>query len=350
MEGRTLIGSIVALDHYKGRETAAYLVDGRLEDLFIAPLQDVLAPETLCRGKMGRPVKGLGGAFVDLPAKLTGFLRQTKGLRPGAPVLVQVSGLAEPGKAIPLTTRLLFKSRFSIVTPDAPGLNISRQITDQQRLQELSECARLAMAGADPSLGLILRSAADGADIDVITDDIRQMRSRAEAILSDQDGAPEVLVTAPSPHMAAWCNWPSPDTLDDKGGSFERHAIAEAVDALLNPVVGLRNSATMIIERTHAFVAVDVNTGSDTSPAAAMKANIAAIRELPRQLRLRGLGGQVLIDLAPCAKKDRQAIEQSLRAAFRSDGRDTVLAGWTPLGNFELTRKRDRIPLTDLLS
>lgn len=345
-----MIGSVVALDHYKGREAAAYLVDGQLEDLIIAPEHDLLAPETLCRGKMGRPVKGLGGAFVDLPAKQTGFLRQTKGLRPGAPVIVQVGGFAEPGKAIPLTTRLLFKSRFAIVTPGAPGLNISRQITDQQRVKDLSDCARLAMQGADTSLGLILRSASETAQDNVIADDIRLMRHCAEAVLSDLDGRPEVLVAAPPPHLAAWRNWPSPDSLDDRAGSFERHAIPEAIDALLSPAVALMNGASMMIEQTRALVAVDVNTGSDTSPAAAMKANIACIRELPRQLRLRGLGGQVLIDLAPCATKDRQAIEQSLRAAFRSDGRETVLAGWTPLGNFELTRKRDRIPLRDLLS
>ncbi|MCH8466992.1 MAG: ribonuclease E/G [Roseinatronobacter sp.] len=343
-------GSVIALDHYKGREAAARMVDGQLEDLIIAPAEMALAPEAICRAKMGRPVKGMGGAFVDLPGGQSGFLRQTKGTKPGAPVLVQVSGLAEPGKAVPLTTRLLFKSRYAIVTPEAPGLNISRQISDQTRLAELADCARRAMEGADPSLGLILRSACETADDAVIKDDIAQMRGLAETILADLEGTPEILLDAPTPHMAAWRDWPSPDTLDENAGSFARHDITEALDSLLSCDVSLPKGASMVIEPTRALVAVDINTGPDTSPAAALKANIAAIRDLPRQLRLRGLGGLVVLDLAPCAKKERQILEQTLRGAFRSDGRDTVLAGWTPLGNFELTRKRDRMPLRQVLA
>jgi Ribonuclease G/E len=94
---------------------------------------------------------------------------------------------------------------------------------------------------------------------------------------------------------------------------------------------------------------VDVNTGPDTSPAAGLKANIALARELPRQLRLRGLGGQVVLDLAPMPKKDRRVFEDALRAAFRRDDIETVLAGWTPLGHYELQRKRARVPLTDVI-
>ena len=343
-------GSVIALDQYNGREAAARMVDGQLEDLIIAPADMLLAPETICRAKMGRPMKGLGGAFVDLPSGQSGFLRQTKNIRPGAPLLVQVSGLAEPGKAVPLTTRLLFKSRYAIVTPDAPGLNISRQITEPERITALDAIATSAMAGADPALGLILRSACDSADDDVISDDIFQMRALAEAVLADLNGPPEILLDAPPPHLAAWREWPSPDTLDESIGSFSRHDVTEAIDTLLNPEIGLANGASMVIEPTRALVAVDINTGPDTSPAAGLKANIAAIRDLPRQMRLRGLGGLVVVDFAPCAKKDRQILEQALRGAFRSDGRDTVLAGWTPLGNFELTRKRDRMPLRQVLA
>ena len=67
------------------------------------------------------------------------------------------------------------------------------------------------------------------------------------------------------------------------------------------------------------LVAVDVNTGGDTSPAAGLKANMAALRDLPRQLRLRGLGGQVVVDLAPMAKKDRRPVETELRRALKAD-------------------------------
>ncbi len=80
----------------------------------------------------------------------------------------------------------------------------------------------------------------------------------------------------------------------------------------------------------------------DTS---ALKANLATARDLPRQLRCRGLGGQITVDFAPMLKRDRRDLEQLLRSAFRADAIDTVLAGWTPLGHFELQRKRERLPI-----
>ena len=120
----------------------------RLDDVIIDPPDWVIPPESLFRAKLGRPVKGMGGAFFDLPDGQSGFLRQTKGLRPGDPILVQVTGLAEKGKAVPVTTRLLFKSRFAIVTPDAPGLNISRQIDDDDLRADLDALARDCMDGA----------------------------------------------------------------------------------------------------------------------------------------------------------------------------------------------------------
>lgn len=342
-------GSVIALDTWRGREAAARVQDGQLQDLLLAPPSDVLPPETLLRGKLGRPVKGLGGCFVDLPNGQRGFLRQHKGLRPGDPVLVQVSGLAEAGKAIPLTTRLVFKSRHVILTPAAPGLNVSRLIDDPDLRADLEDLARRGMAGADPTLGLILRSACTDTEHDVITAELREMRQLSEAILRDGAGAPELLLTAPGPHELAWRDWDRPDSLDPDTGSFERHAITESAEALLSPHVTLPGGGFAMIEPTSACVAIDVNTGPDTSPAAGLKANIAIVRDLPRQLRLRGLGGQVVIDFAPFPKKERHILEQSLRASFRQEGRDTVLAGWTPLGNFELTRKRDRLPLGSLL-
>ena len=106
----------------------------------------------------------------------------------------------------------------------------------------------------------------------------------------------------------------------------------------------------MFIEATRALVAVDVNTGGDFSFAAGLKANLAAARDLPRQLRLRGLGGQVVIDFAPVGKKDRLSIEQVLTRALRADAIDTNIVGWTPLGHLELQRKRERLPLAVALA
>lgn len=333
-------GSVIALGQIDGREVAALMVDGLLQDLALEA--DGLAPGAILRGVVGRPVKGLGGVFVDLPDGQSGFLRAPKGLAPGQRILVQVSGLAEAGKAVPLTQRLLFKSRHAILTPEAPGLNVSRAIRDEELRGELETLARAGMAGADESLGLILRSVCEAADDATIAEDIAQMRALAEAVLADLNGGPELLVDAPGPHELAWRDWGDVDEVDDGEGALEHSGALDQIEALLSPEVALEGGASLAIEATRALVAVDVNTGADTSPAAGLKASIAAARDLPRQLRLRGLGGMVVIDFAPCPKKDRHVVEQVLGKAFRSDAGEATLAGWTPLGNFELTRRRDR--------
>ena len=121
------------------------------------------------------------------------------------------------------------------------------------------------------------------------------------------------------------------------------------IAALRQDKVGLTGGGNMTVEVTRALIAVDVNTGPDTSPAASLKVNIAAARELPRQLRLRGFGGQVVVDFAPMPKKERAILDQVIRAAFKAEAAETNLAGWTTLGLFEMTRKRDRLPLIELL-
>ena len=332
-------GSTVCLDTWNGVEAAAWIENGRLEDLLID--SDLPRPGTVYRAVADRPVKGQGGMFVKTPDGM-GFLRQVKGLSPGQSLLVQVTGYAEPGKAIPVTTKILFKSRFAIVTPGAPGLNVSRAIKDDDTRDRLLEIAHDIMeGGAD---GLILRSACEGADAEAIAEDVAAMADLAQAVLADSTGGAEKLVEGPGPHDLAWREWPDQGDVDDTPGAFERHGVDEMIDALQSPRVAL-SSGTMFVEPTRALVAVDINTGGDTSPAAGLKANMAAAKDLPRQLRLRGLGGQITLDLAPMGKKDRRGFEAALRAAFRRDTIETALAGFTPLGHYELQRKRDRAPL-----
>ncbi len=338
-------GTVIVLDEIAGRKAAARIVDGQLDDLLIAPKDaDRMVPGAICRAVCDRLVKGQGGMFVKLPGGGSGFLRGARGLRPGQAMLVQVTGWAEDGKATPVTDRVLFKSRYAIVTPGAPGINISRKIRDEEVRVGLMEIAHEAMAGIEGA-GLILRSAAAGADDDAVAADIAAMRDLATAVLADAAGEPELMVEGPDPHELAWRDWDTPEVLAEAPGSFAAHGVDEMIATLQRAELPLSGGSFAFIEPTRALVAVDVNTGADTSPAAGLKANLALARVLPRQLRCRGLGGQITLDLAPMPKKDRRTFEQSLRAAFRADPVDTVLAGWTPLGHFELQRKRERLPL-----
>ncbi|MBU2983643.1 ribonuclease E/G [Lentibacter algarum] len=340
MKGRQII-----LDHLNGREAAALMVDGKLHDFLIDA--DAPRPGTIYRAKALKPMKGQGGIFLETPDG-NAFLRQIKGIAPGDMLNVQLTGYAEEGKALPVTAKLLFKSRYAIVTPDAPGLNISRQIREDDTRDELMLIAKDEMQGND--MGLILRSSCVEAASEDIAEDIRAMAALAHSVVNEAGNTAETLTEGDGPHVQAWRDWAEPADVVTEAGSFETHGVLEALEALQTAEVRLSGGAKLYIEPTRALVAVDVNTGNDGSLAAGLKANFACAKELPRQLRLRGLGGQIVLDLAPMPKKDRRGFEASLRAQLKADGIDTVLAGWTPLGCYELQRKRARLPLSEVLT
>lgn len=339
MKGRSIV-----LDHLGDLEAAALIVDGQLEDLLIDA--EAPRPGTIYRAIADRPVKGQGGMFLKTPDG-PAFLRQIKGLAPGQAILVQVSGYAEPGKALPVTQKLLFKSRYGIVTPGAPGINISRSIKDESERDRLLEIAHDTLDGA--SVGLILRSSCAGAPDDEIAQDVSNMADLATRVLEDSSSEMELLSEGDGPHVLAWRDWVAPADIVTEPGGFEDHGVLDALEGLRAAHVSLGAGASCYVEPTRALVAVDVNTGTDASLAAGIKANMACAKALPRALRLRGLGGQIVLDLAPMPKKDRRAFETALRQSFRTDDVETALVGWTPLGHYELQRKRARLPLSQVL-
>ena len=344
-------GRLIILDQIDGRDCAALIDNGRLTDFLVDPQHAGPRPGTIYRAKTIRPMKGQNGIMLDLGQGQTGYLRQAKGITAGETLLVQVSTHAEGPKASPVSPKLLFKSRYCIVTPHAPGLNVARKTRDEDERDRLLDLAHEALEGADQSLGLIVRSVSEGVDAAAVFEDISAMRNAAEMVLAQPSGEPALLRDAESAAQVAWREWvdPDPDDVMQDEGGLELLGFRDSIDALLTPNAFLSGGAWMSIEPTSALVAVDVNTGSDTSFAAGLKTNLVAARDLPRQLRLRGLGGQIVVDFAPMARKDQRQVEQVLRAGFKADGIETALVGWTGLGHFELQRKRERLPLSELL-
>ncbi|MCY4334633.1 MAG: ribonuclease E/G [Litoreibacter sp.] len=333
-------GLQIVMDHLAGRPAAALMRDGQLDDFLLSPPEDAPpAPGAIFRATADRPLKGQGGMIMTLPGGETALFRGAKGLKHGVKILVQVTSYAEPGKAVTVTDRVIFKGRHAIVTPGAKGINISRQIRDEEERVRLLDIVH--GVGAEGSgFGLILRSGAVGADDAEIAGELEDLLALASAVMADADGAPELLVDASDAQALAWRDWPDAPVVE----GFEVHGVLDALAGLDSDELRM-GDGSLFIEPTRALVAVDVNTGGDFSAAAGLKANLACARALPRQLRLRGLGGQITLDLAPMPKKDRRAFEQALRAAFKADPIETALVGWTPLGHFELQRKRERLPL-----
>jgi len=345
-------GHLVAIDQLNGVGAAARLIDGKLTDLIFDPdATERPAPGAIYRAKTLRAMKGQGGITVDLGDGQRGYLRGAKGIKEGETLLVQVGTYTEAGKAVPVQTKLVFKNRNAIATPDNPGINIARSIKDEEEIVRLKEIAHGVIGEAKAHLGVILRSVSTIASDDDLEADLVTLVELALAVSGDLSGEPELLLDAASAADRAWFEWtdPMPEEVVEEDGCFDHLGILDQIDAALGPRVDLPNGAFMMIEPTTALIAIDVNTGSDMSLAAGLKANINAARDLPRALRVKGLGGQVTIDFAPYPKKDRRLIEQALRAAFKACPVDTTLVGWTPLGHFELQRKRERLPLSEVL-
>jgi len=350
----TMKGRLVALDRLPdGRGAAALVVDGRLEDLVIDPRPSARPlPGAIYRAIAGRPMKGQGGLIATLPDGETGFLRQARGIAPGQALLVQVAAHAEAGKAPPLRDRVLLRGRYAILSPGAPGVNPARALRDSPARAALVALAEAALAEGPGDCGAILRSAAGEAPEADVAAELAELAALARALAGEAEtrAGPELLLEAPDAARLAWCDWahPAPDAVDEAEGSFARHGIDDMIDALRHATHALSGGASMSVEATRALVAVDVNTGPDTSPAAGLKANIAAARALPSALRLRGLGGQVVVDFAPMPHKDRAVLEQTLGRAFREDAVETVLVGWTKMGLYEMQRRRSRLPLREV--
>ncbi len=339
-------GSLILFDQLKGREAAARVLNGVLDDLLIDPPSDRIRPGAIYRAKAGRPMKGQGGMILETPDGSL-FLRQGKNIAQGDTVFAQVSTYAERGKAAPAALKILFKSRYCMLTPGAAGRNISKAIRDEERRVELQEIIHgIELA---EGMGLVLRTAAEDADDADVVADLESVAELAVQIMSEpRGGAPEKLLEGPSASEIALRDWPTPDGFDQDPGSFTRHGVDDMIDALRSPETPL-SEGSIVVEGTRALVAVDVNSGGNTSMAAGLNTNVAALRALPRALRLRGLGGQIVVDPAPLPKRDRRRVEDAAKAAFRQDGIETNFVGWTPLGHMEFLRKRERLPLKETL-
>lgn len=344
-------GLIAVLDHIEDRAAAALLQNGQLVDLIIDAKGNVPQPEAIYRAKTGQPMKGQNGIILDLGNGQKGFLKGAKGIAQGETMLVQVSSHAEPHKAAPVVNKTLFKSKYCIITPTAPGINIARKIKDDDLRETLLEIVHENLTDKAANFGIIIRSSAQFANADDLAEDIREMITQAVEVMTQSSGKPCLLHPAPSAHVRAWRDWvdPEPDEIETDEGSFEHLGVWDHIEALSSSHARLSDGASMEIEPTSALVAVDVNTGSDFSLGAGLKANLNAAKELPKQLSLRGLAGQIVVDFAPSPKKDRRKIEQALQSAFRRNNVETILVGWTPLGHFELQRKRERLPLSELV-
>jgi len=306
-------------------------------------------------------------------------------LRPGQEVMVQVLKDALPNKGARVSTQITLPGRSLVLLPDVGHLGVSRRIEDEEQRERLrSVLEELRPADA----GLIVRTAGAEADREEFEADLaylrrlwQRVRARSEALSApvllhrDLDLALRVVrdylsedfsviwVDAEDAYerIVEFVDQVKPSLLDriklfqQDSTLFERFAVEAEIEAALRTKVWLKSGGYIVIQPTEALVAIDVNTGryvgrhnlEDT----VLTTNLEAVEEIVRQVRLRNLGGILVIDLIDMMDpENRQQVFDALAAEMTKDRAKHKILEISEFGLVEITRKRSRPSLERLLT
>lgn len=317
----------------------------------------------ICLGRVVAVLPGMSAALLDIGAEKPALLERKHALAPfheGQRLVVQVVREARAEKGPAVTARLALGGTLLALTPGRPGVRVPTEIQGDVLRQAL-----LPLLGEDE--GLNLRAAAAGAETAELEADLARLRARwSEIRARAETAAPGPLETPASPLRrlaeAAIEEWaPStvradtPRIAAELRGSVEievapgtRALIDEAVEAALRPAVPLAGGGSIAIEPTRAATLIDVDGGGAK---ALLDVNKAAAREAARQIRLRNIGGQILIDFVSMeAPPQRQAVLDALSRALKRDPARPHALGWTRMGLVEVTRRRRHPSLLEVLT
>ena len=314
----------------------AAMVDGRrLVDLAVDIVNAPVLLGSIWRTRIDRLVPGVG-AFCMLGEGRSGLLRgaDASGRTSGDTLLVQVVSRRGGGKADIVSSEIRLAGSLFIHLPASGEAIASRRARAAGLPQDLLELLR------QEGIGGIVRLEAAGAGSDAVMTEARRLSEAWQAIA---DLAPSSGMIAPGPEAAVRLGTDYPD-VPAAEGDFERWGVAEAFAALRQPMVKLPGGGGLLIERTAALTAIDVNTGS--APAT-RRVNAEAVEEIGRQIRLRNLSGLIMIDWAPPA--NHQAVCSALQKVLADDPAGCRIAGATPSGLTEMTRTRRDPPLDEVL-
>ena len=344
------------------KPAAAITQEGRLIAYFPLTVQADIAPEAVFVGRAGRVLKNLEALFIDLPGGVSGYLPFGEipgGTRPkgGDLLIVQVKKPPQGNKAAFLTADIALPGRYGMLLPKGQVAHASNRLEKAEK----AALTRLAVKLRPQGMGLVLRQAAQGAEETEIRADIAQLLASWEAI--EQRGqsasAPRLLLPAPSPlsrilreekplpqrvltddlKWAEGLGIPAEESADP----FALYNVSHQLHQALRRRVYLPSGGTLVIDPCEAGTVMDVNTGKNSLNGAdiILKTNLEAASEAARLIRLRQLGGIILIDFIDMKDEaSRQRVQEALAEALAHDPVKTVVHGFTQLGLMELTRQK----------
>jgi len=377
LEGQTLV------EHYVTRKAGRSMVG----NIYLGRVQNVLP--------------GMEAAFVDIGRGRNAVLyagevnyneddldgeapRIEKVLKPGQSVLVQVTKDPIGAKGARLTAQVSLAGRYLVLQPEDNTFGISRRLPEDERsrLREILKEVR------PKGLGLIVRTAAEGASADDLRADLARLQARWEAVerKAKKASAPAAIYSEPelvvrvirdifSPdftelvvdddelhqRVQEYLQEVAPDLLpklrrhDGPLPLFEEYRVVEQIHKALERKVWLPSGGSIVIDRTEAMTVIDVNTGKFVGRAnleeTVVANNLEAADEIVRQLRLRDIGGIIIIDFIDMLfERNQQAVVDRLRDALTRDKTKSQVMEVSPLGLVQMTRKRVSGGLLDSFS
>ncbi len=363
-------------------------------------------------GRVQRVLPGMQAAFVDVGLDRAGFLgaREARCLadlpgfdeertpkisdcvHEGEEIVVQVVKDPIGEKGARLSANVTIPGRLLVMVPNQAGIALSRRIEDEEERARLIALGEAMIAEANgalvPGAGFILRSAAIGAELRDLKEDAERLaetwrpvmarRQQAtspatlyhdldpvERTMRDEVDAATTRVLIDDAEAAdaarAYCRRAMPDAEDKieffsgPGMLFDLYDLDDEIDRLVSPRVPLPSGGWITIEGTEALTAIDVNSGSFTASTGleetSLNVNLEAADEIGRQLRLRGVGGLIVIDFIHLNEPENiQKILDVLSTSLAKDRTPTQISGMSEFGLVEITRKRIRDPLVKLMT
>jgi ribonuclease G len=385
-------------------ETRVAVVDnGATRDIHIERAASRGTVGNIYCGKVMRVLPGMQAAFVDCGTGRNSFIHVADlvggdtsadeaiadHLREGQQVIVQVTKDPLGSKGARLTGQLSLSARYLVYMPAGDHVGVSQKIEDDEERKRLQDLLREALLGENVPAGgsYILRTAAEGIGLEEIAHDLRFL-SRLWSSLNRRGGevrGPQLLhedlslafrtvrdLARPGVEriridsretfaaVQSFCQEYVPEVtavLEHYAGErplFELHGVEEEIRKAMSRRVDLASGGYLIIDQTEAMSTIDVNTGSFVGrrnlEETLFKTNLEAAMALARQLRLRNLGGIIIIDFIDMRDaQHRRQVHRALENALMSDPARTRITGVSELGLVEMTRKRSRESLEQLL-
>lgn len=380
---------ILVINKKDDRPQVALLEDGRLVEIYFPEDEESVAGSIFV-GKIEKFVPALEAAFVKLSNDENGFLRLKdikqeyleffglKKLQEGQKVLVQIKKEGGQTKGPQVTTNIGLPGRYVVLMPFSHSIGVSRKIQDQDdrsRLKELGSRLREKL-----SCGFIMRTAAAEATEEQIYHEGELLLSKWNELIkefkkakkvkllykeSDSDafvlreflkqGVDEVITNS-----AAYKELIREYSRDIRvkiieGDVFEELGINKELKKILSRYIPLPSGGEIVIDKTEAMVVIDVNSGHFTTTSdheeLSEQINAEAAKEIARILRLRNLGGIIIIDFIDMrSEKSRNRIIEIMKKEVLKDRNRVEIYGFTQLGLLEMTRKRTTKSLDERLT